>query len=374
MTRHQRGYVFEMHNAFHVRYYVMVDGVRKQKSHKLCDKDRHTGYGSKSAKAVQLLAEDFMRTINTEAPAEPTALTVVAFYDTIYLPFITENLKHSTVWGYKQIWNQHLKTHFGGNLLKDYKTPMMTNFLTKLAKTLRPRTLAGIKNLASSVFAHAVGTGHTESNPIRDAIVLGRTLENGETQSYTLEEAQQVINALVGRLDCQLMMALAFFAGLRKGEIQGLQWGDYDGESLHIQRAFGRGQVGTPKTRKSVRRVPVIAPLQGLLGQWHRRSPIANSEWVFPSASGTAVDLNGVAGRIIRPALETAGVPWKGYHACRRGLGTVLRGLTGNSNAGRDVLGHSDERTTQDHYEHALPEDVVRGMKMLEGKCAVPHK
>jgi integrase len=73
-----------------------------------------------------------------------------------------------------------------------------------------------------------------------------------------------------------------------------------------------------------------------------------------------------VAGRIIRPALERAGVPWKGYHACRRGLGTTLRGLTGNSNAGRDMLGHSDERVTQDHYEDRMPEELLKGMKMLE--------
>jgi integrase len=112
------------------------------------------------------------------------------------------------------------------------------------------------------------GNRFCRNNPIRDAIVLGRTLENGETHSYTLVEAEQVINALIDRVDCQLMMALAFFAGLRKGEIQGLQWGDYDGEQLHIKRAFGRGQLGTPKTRKSVRTVPVIAPLRTLLGVW----------------------------------------------------------------------------------------------------------
>lgn len=370
MTRHQRGHIFEAHGAFHVRYYTVADGVRKQKSRKLCDKDRATGCGSPSAKAVRQLCEDFMRTVNTEAPPEPSALSVVAFWDTIYLPFIEQNLKHSTVWGYKQVWNQHLKNHFANCLLKDYKTSSMSNFMTTLAKSLKPRTINTVKCLASGIFAHAVAVGSCESNPIRDAKILGRTLENGETHSYSLVEAEQVINALIDRVDCQLMMALAFFAGLRKGEIQGLQWGDYDGERLHIRRAFGRGQLGTPKTRKSVRTVPVIAPLRTLLGIWQQKSGNGQhiSPWVFPSERGTAVSLDGVAGRIIRPALDRAGVPWKGYHACRRGLGTELKYLTGNSNAGRDMLGHSDERVTQDHYEHVLPEEMMKGMKMLETK------
>jgi integrase len=361
-----------MHNAFHVRYYTVIDGVRKQKSRKLCDKDRATGCGSPSAKAVRQLCEDFMRTINTDStPEGVTLLSVVDFWNTIYLPFIEQNLKHSTVWGYKQVWNQHLKAHFGQSSLNDYKTATFSLFLTQLAKTLRPRTIAHVKFLASGLFAHAVAMGKCSTNPIRDARVLGKMLENGQTQSYTLEECEAVINALIDHPMCQLIMALAFFAGLRKGEIQGLMWEDYDGELLHIRRAFGRGQLGTPKTRKSVRTVPVIAPLKSLLGVWHRQSAKTHySGWVFPSERGTAVSLDGVAGRIIRPALKAAEVPWKGYHACRRGLGTALRGLTGNSNAGRDVLGHSDERITQDHYEHALPEAVVRGMKLLEEKVS----
>jgi integrase len=35
-------------------------------------------------------------------------------------------------------------------------------------------------------------------------------------------------------------MALSFFAGMRKGEIWGLQWSDVDGEFIHVRRAFSR--------------------------------------------------------------------------------------------------------------------------------------
>lgn len=39
--------------------------------------------------------------------------------------------------------------------------------------------------------------------------------------------------------------------------------------------------------------------------------------------------------------------------------------------AGRDLLGHSTMRVTEEHYEHRLPEDALRGMKLLEAKAAV---
>ena len=58
MSRHQRGQIFERHGSFHVRYYAVENGERKRVSHRLCTKDRNTGHGSASAKAVRLLAED----------------------------------------------------------------------------------------------------------------------------------------------------------------------------------------------------------------------------------------------------------------------------------------------------------------------------
>lgn len=59
---------------------------------------------------------------------------------------------------------------------------------------------------------------------------------------------------------------------------------------------------------------------------------------------------------------------WKGFHAGRRGLGTIMKQLTGTSTAGRDLLGHTDEVVTQGHYEAFLLQSVVAPLKMLEAK------
>jgi integrase len=369
VSRHQRGYIFEKHGSFHVRYYAAVDGARKQLSHRLCAKDRSTGHGSPSAKTVRAICEDFMRTVNTEAPTPSEVVkqrTVVSFFNWTYYRFIKRNLKHSTVMGYKQVWEGRLREHFGNTKLRDYRTPMMTKYLTSLAKTLRGRTLQHIKATASSVFAHAVATGECDFNPIRDAMVLGKAVENNQTQSYSLEEMENVISALVDRVDCQLMMALTLFSGLRKCEIGALQWGDLDDKICHVRRAVVRGVVGTPKTLKSVRSVPLIAPVRLLVGLWRTKS--TGTGWVFPSERGTPIDPSRVARFIIQPALKRAGVPWKGFHAGRRGLGTALRKLTGNSNAGRDVLGHSTDQVTQEHYEARMPEEALKGMRLLEAQ------
>jgi integrase len=356
MGRYQQGYLFRSGSAWHVRYYA--DG--KQKSKRLCD-------GDLAKKAVSQKFAEFMAEINDPGHTETPDLTVVKFWDDTYLPFIESNLKHSTVYDYKNRWEKHLKPHFGTTLLKDYRTPMGSVYLTKLARTLRPRSVNHIKFLASGIFAHAVATGNCETNPWHDVKVLGKyALQDQETGSYTLEEMENIINTLVDHVECQLIMALAFFAGLRRSEIAALQWGDIDSEFIHVRRGMVRGVVGTPKTKKSVRSVPIIEPVRIPLNEWRRRGC---NGWLFKGRDKNEPgDITSLVRNVIEPTLLKSNIEWKGLHAGRRGLGTELKRLTGNSNAGKNVLGHSDEQVTQEHYEGAMPAEALAGMKLLEAK------
>ena len=81
--------------------------------------------------------------------------------------------------------------------------------------------------------------------------------------------------------------------------------------------------------------------------------------------------MNTIASKVIIPTLVKNKLEWKGFHAGRRGLGTILKQLTGNSTAGRDVLGHTDEVVTREHYEKALLQSVVAPLKLLEAKVTV---
>jgi integrase len=369
MGRHQQPRPVRRNGAYHARYYITENGSRVQKSHRLC------AISDGANKAKQLLA-DFLADHVNVGKENYGPIGVVAFWDDVYLPFIEHqaDLKPATVHGYKQVWRQHLKAHFGTICLHEYTTGKLSQLLTSLAKTKRPGTLASIKWLASAIFAHAVATDHCETNPCRDAKVLGKSLAKQQTGSYTLEEAENAITALVDHLQAQVVMALCFFLGLRKGEIAALKWEDFDGgfECVHIRRAVSRGEVGLPKSNKSLRSIPIIKQVRTLLMLW--RSKNSGDGWVFKSERNTPLSLDLLAVSVIRPALMKAGVPWRGYHAGRRGLGAKLKALTGNSAAGRDMLGHFDERVTQEHYERPLPETAAHGARLLEAQVKdFPH-
>jgi integrase len=336
--------------------------VRVLKSHKLSD--RNEKFFSASCKAVQDKCDEFLRGIN---PMSTQDMPVREFWTTTYLPFIQQHKKASTVRGYIQIWNQHLQTHFADRTLQEYRTHVGSQFLLSLTKTQSLRTLNHVRSLASGIFAHAINLGLLEQNPWHDVKILGKVSPAKPTKWYTLEEAENIISALVDHVECQLVMALACFLGLRPGEIAGLRWEDFDSDYVHIRRAVAAGVVGTTKTPESVASLPLIDRVRLFLNLWREKCGRPAEGWVFENERGKPANLKDMVSRTIRPSVEAAGLEWKSIYAGRRGAGTAIIGLTGgNYAAAQELLRHKHMTTTLQFYKKQTQQALPDGMKALE--------
>jgi integrase len=382
MKRRQEGRIYERCDSFYVQYWTteIVNGQPKrvQRSQFLTNKDEQ--HYSKKAKGkpwysqpLQLLRDEAMLKINQgQQPTrvKPEDMRISDYYERVYLPFVEENLRFSTVRGYKLIWNRELKAHFGNMTLREYRTHMGSLFLTDLAKSYGRRTLAHVRSLASAIFSHAINTGLLESNPWHDVRILGKVKAPEDTPHYTLGEVENIISALADHVDCQLVVALAFFLGLRPGEIEGLKWEDIDSESVHIRRAVVYGKIGETKTSESVASLPLIRPVLIPLELWHGKSRSPSQGWVFPNGKAKPISMNNLQNRIIRPVLEEKGIEWKGLYAGRRGAGTILTQLTGSAIAAQQILRHKNLSVTTGYYVKQIPTAGLEGMKLLEAAAS----
>jgi integrase len=378
--QHQTGYIYEAFGSFHVRYYVTEnrDGklVRLQKSHKLCRKEGK--YKSATCIAVKNLCTDFLKD-KVNAPSRVitgTDVKIVDYWANNYLPRIQSRLKPSTLRGYQQIWRQHLKDHFAGHTLQGYEGKLGQRFLKSLAETQRQNrnTLKHVKALASSIFTTAVEQEIISSNPWRDVVMPRDAKAPERTKHYTLEEAENMISALVDHVEAQLVLALACFLGLGPAEIGGLQWGDVDAEWIHIRRNKVRGDVVTPKTPERMASVPIIDPVRLPLELWRHKSSGDAAAWVIP-------DLPNLINRVIIPHVagtaqcvpcektpKASGVKWVGLYAGRRGACTaVVEATNGNYAVAQALLRHKTMTTTLNVYKKAITQGAFQaGMKMLE--------
>jgi integrase len=128
--------------------------------------------------------------------------------------------------------------------------------------------------MLSGIFTHALRMGViTGSNPI-SPISIPRGGQSRPTYAHSLEEIEQILRLLPE--PAKTAFAVAAFAGLREGEIRGLNWVDYDGETLTVARSVWRKHVNLPKTPQSQAAVPVIKPLRELLDAMKTRDAVGS--------------------------------------------------------------------------------------------------
>jgi hypothetical protein len=146
-----KGTIYEYSGSFYVRYSVGTTLSEKsgklrpvQKTHRLCEKSDK--FYSIKAAAVKRLRDEFMLTVTHRQQLSGEDMSVAAFWEQRYLPYCKEVLqltgrprkKPSTIRGYKQIWHQHLKSHFRNITLQESRSQSCTPCLTSRMMRLPP--------------------------------------------------------------------------------------------------------------------------------------------------------------------------------------------------------------------------------------------
>ncbi len=162
------------------------------------------------------------------------------------------------------------------------------------------------------------------------------------------------------------MVAAAAYTGVRKGELRGLLWENYDGEEIRITQSYWRGKAQEPKTSNSRAPVPVIAQLAERLTLHRELAGNRAAGLIFTGPEGMPINLDALVADVIRPALDKAALFWHGWHAFRRGLATNLHRLGVSDKTIQRILRHANVAVTQAAYIKTVDADVAAAMRSLE--------
>jgi integrase len=328
MRRRSQNGSLEKVNGFWVLRYrerVMKDGqlvtVRRAKQIAAVDAQH------KTAKSVEGLAAETLQPLNERRYSPETVMQLGQFVESIYLPYVEGQKRASTASDYRNRWKLYLEPRCSGWWLRETRTCDVQQLMDSVAREhdLSVTTLKHIKHLLGGIFTAARQQGYFDSaNPVTGA-KIPKARPAGETQAYSLREEQTMIAVLPE--PAATIAAVAGFAGLRRGEIRGLEWTDYTGDALHVNRSNWNGISDDPKTAKSRAAVPVIPFLRGMLDAHRQRCGNPGAGPIFANGKGKPMSLDSLCRRLMRPVLDSKSIAWKGWHAFRRGLGTVLHDL-----------------------------------------------
>lgn len=401
--RKQDGYIFKARGIWYLRYFDtrVVDGeVKRIRIAKQITKTKETvnGIARTVTKArARELAEPMLLKVNRPDRAPETAVSLIDFVDRVYLPRMRQQKRPSTVKGYSDIWEKHLKPRSAGLWIREVRTCDIQSVLDDVAQpgVLSTNSLRHIKSQISGIFSYAKQQGYFDGeNPARNtAIPPARPSE--ETYAYSLEEIGQILSVLPE--PAATVFAVAAFTGARRGEIRGLMWENYQDGEIRITRSIWNKHISEPKTRKSKGAIPVIAPLARRLEAHRSRRGDPKTGVMFPNVNGDAMDLGNLLNRSILPALNRCAVcgkpraecgkatedsergfppheferdkilpEWQGWHAARRGLGTNLYRLGVPEKTIQAILRHANVSTTNTYYIKSAADDTRAAMAKLE--------
>jgi integrase len=254
--------------------------------------------------------------------------------------------------------------HFGRKRLAEIEPRDLKVYATILAnRGLKPATIRQAIAPVRALFATALEEGLIRINPatgLRLAISAPSDDEHDQAKALTEAELLAVLEATDARW--RLFVEFVAHTGMRIGEAVAVRWSDVDfgKRRVHVRRRWYRGAFASPKSKYSVRAIPLTERMTEQLRQLREAAPeLIDSALVFPNRDGRVLDPSNLRDRVLKPAVSAAGVSWAGWHTLRHTCGSMLFRHGANAKQVQYWLGHHSPAFTLAVYVHLLPEDAA---------------
>ena len=234
---------------------------------------------------------------------------------------------------------------------------------TLLDEGLAPDTVAYVQGVLSTALNQAVSDRLIPENPSR--LVKRAKSRRQKMRTLDQEQAQRLV-AAVGDTPDRVFYLTAVRLGLRRGELLGLRWPDFDPgrRELSVRRAEmvrgGEERWALPKDGEE--RTIRLGPRLVTAFQEHRKlqaeARLAAASWEHPELVFT-----GKAGVVIRDStlhdrfkkiLRGAGLPDIRFHDLRHTAATLMLKNKVDVRTVAEILGHKDPAMTLRKYAHVL--------------------
>ena len=346
-----------------VRYEVVVDlgtdpvtGRRRQRSKSF-----------KTKRAAQAALATMLADIDKGTAVDRSRQTVAQMMQYWLDTYARHRCAAKTVDDYERTIRVHIIPALGAIQAQKLTPDVLQKFYgDKLAAGCGPRTVELCHLRLSQALDQSMKLGLLVRN-VADLVTPPR-VPRKPRQTWDEEQARRFL-AVADQSGRGPIWIVALATGMRRGELLGLRWQDVDFERgiLSVRQTVGalRGKpdVKPPKTRSSIRDVPVPVEVMAALREHRRRQNeqrlALGAVWedydlVFAAANERPVYPDNLK-RDFERLVHLAGVPRIRIHDQRHTHVTLAIAAGADIGAVSQRIGHSRTSITMDVYHHVLP-------------------
>lgn len=280
--------------------------------------------------------------------------------------------------------NNHIIPELGDISLSDLDARAIANWKANMiAKGLSTTYCRRVYGSLNQILNYAVRMKFIPENPMKDVGNFRETNFTSQEEKlhyYTPEQFLQYAAAADAAVktyydrSIYMFMMIAYYTGMRKGEIHALCWDDIDGNLIRVRRSIsqkikGKPAVETPpKNRSSIRSLQIPDPLMRLLGQYKAMQQLQyKKKWnpqfrvIFGERciSDTAISNHNISWA------KAAGLDPIRVHDFRHSHASLLANEGINIQEIARRLGHSNVQITWRTYAHLYPREEERAIIVL---------
>ena len=312
---------------------------------------------------------------------EDSRMTLAQWLDRWLDEYAAPRLRESTMSGYRMYAEQYIKPRLGGKKMTSITTADIQRLYTKLRKEgrvhehpeyghqLSANTVRRIHTMLHRAMADAVRAHVIPRNPA-NGVTLPKA-DNTPKRVLTSKELDDFMDVIKVDPLWHDFFYTELTTGLRRGEICGLQWKDFDSDAgtLQVSRTLhrtpsGRFEAGETKTRTGKRKILLPESTADIL---RMRRKVAASEWIFfdPLRPERPISPD-AAYRRLKALLKQASLPNIPFHSLRHTFATraLASGVDAKTLSG--ILGHTDASFTLNTYTHVTT-DMQRQASAIVG-------
>jgi integrase len=307
------------------------------------------------------MAEAKLRELMSESGAPPLAerITVEEAGRRHLAHLEAMGRKPSTLRTYRNQFETQIVPRIGASPCSRLDRDRVEQLVTDLARDgLAAKTIRNVLGLLNGICEFAVRRRWAGENPCR--YVDRPSVELSEDIRFLDPDQVEAVLRVIdqgdfGRVHSAIILTAAM-SGLRLGELLALRWRDVDWQAqrIRVRYSFVRGHLGTPKSRRGSRSVPMADRLGGELDCLHRQTAHQADDALVFGNPHTGSPLDGAALlRAFRRYLKRAKVREVRFHDLRHTFGTRMAGAGVPLRTLQEWMGHRDLRTTLIYADYA---------------------
>jgi integrase len=341
--------------------YIVVDGEEKRLRHsKVLGRCAEMTKGAAEEKLLEVIRE--LRPPATGAKFEDLA----AWY------LKTNEGRWSAKWYATSdgLFRHQILPRIGPKVATELKRSDIQQAINNIAADPKSQSSSTVKKCLThirAVFNFAIDDDLLEKNPALKAELPPTRRPDG--RFLTLAQCKKLLE--VGSKRDQLIIRLFMVCGLRPSELFALRVNDIlDGE-LRIDETIVLYEVTErTKTESSRGTVPLPVELESALRFYVLEEKL--SDFLFPSAVGTAISPDNFLDRVLKPLGKEAGIENLNHQMLRRTTATHFQ-KHGTVKDTQTLMRHADAQTTLKHYQKVLDASLVAGVTNWDSEL-VPAK